>query len=225
MIPYYIILHPFNTKRIRYVKTQIDKYKDKNFIIIRAIIPEDIKNFLVNNQISMKKGKYFAAKLACHLSHYLAYKTIIESGCEKAIILEDDFVLFNDHDKQINNILNELPVDFDLVRLFHSNVNIIPLKDKRYIGEQSTPIGDVGNLVTCNGAIKIKNQLGNIILKEKDEGFIPNDVSIYNLGQEGKIKSFNSVKLVVGTMGNISKFEEGQLGSTIWNDESTYIKE
>ena len=225
MFIYHIILNTLNTQRIRYVKTQMDKFKDKRFNIIKAITPKDIDSFVIKNNINLKKGNYFAAKLACHLSHYLAYKTIVESGCEKAIILEDDFVLFNDHDKQINNILNELPVDFDLVRLFHSNVNIIPLKDKRYIGEQSTPIGDVGNLVTCNGAIKIKNQLGNIILKEKDEGFIPNDVSIYNLGQEGKIKSFNSVKLVVGTMGNISKFEEGQLGSTIWNDESTYIKE
>ena len=220
MIPYLIILNHSDHTRVDHVYNQIQKHKDKQFTVLTAILPKDISACIVSNQIKIDKGRYLERKLACYLSHYMAYSYMVERKYEKAVILEDDFIFYDDHDQKIENIIREISDDFDIVRLYHHNkYSILPLPGKEFIGSQSSVAGDVGNLVSLKGAIKILSELKTInfigIRDELPEGFIPNDIIIYKMGILRQLNSFSSIDVVVGTQGDINKNVPGVLGSTI----------
>ena len=229
MIPYLVILNYSDNRRVNYVNNQIATFSDKEFHIIPAILPAGIEDFIIENSIVINKGRYLAAKLACYLSHYLAFDTVVKNGYDHAIILEDDFVLFDNHDEQIAGILEELPADYDIVRLYYNNYKISPISGKKFIGKQDSVTGDIGNIVSLKGAEKIRAEFKTVeyedILSEYTlSGFISNDIQIYKMGLNSKLISFNSVNVVVGTLGDLNKSTPGPLGSNINNKTEYYIQ-
>lgn len=236
MIPYFIILNSTNQDRISHVNTMVEANPDKNFSIIPIVNPSPvtIKKFIDEHGITIAKGKYQINKLSCHFSHYLAYSIIINKGIERAIILEDDFTFCQNYDDELNNVMSELPADFDLIRLFHPFYHIVePINGKKYIGLQSALCGDVGNLVSLKGARILKEKLGEILavpVKENsnpgsftDVGFVPNDIVIHM--NDGGMKSFNSVQILVDTVGDVDVNNKRKLASTIHFKNEYYEQE
>jgi len=220
MIPYLIILNHSDHSRVDHVYNQIKKHKDKQFTVLTAILPKNISAYIFSNHIKIDKGRYLERKLACYLSHCMAHSYLVERKYEKAVILEDDFIFYDDHDQKIESILKELPADFDIIRLYHhAKYPVLPLQGKKFIGSQSSIAGDVGNLVSLKGAIKILSELKTInfieISDKLTEGFITNDILIYRMGVLRQLKSFSSIDVVVDTLGDINKSVPGILGSTI----------
>jgi len=222
MIPHFIILNLDATDRVHYVSDLIKKHSDINFNVINAVVPQTIKSFLKLNEIVIDKGFYLARKLACYLSHYKAYKIVSDLDLPIAIILEDDFKLCENYCEEINTVVNEIPSDCDVVRLYHFN-QILPIEGLEYMGKNDA-WGDVANLVTRKGTKLLSSYFKTVKYEVGFAGVKPGDILLTDLCRENKLKMFNAIKQIVDTEGDTSTdimecFRSGhkKLGSTINN--------
>ena len=128
---------------------------------IRAVDGRDVPSalrhyFLENGELTSKLS---AGEIGCYASHLLAAQHILARGLPYALIVEDDATLPASLRRDLREILDALPVDWDIVQLCadptHAFKPITGLRQGRDIIRYSRiPGGAVGYLMSAQGARK-----------------------------------------------------------------------
>jgi GR25 family glycosyltransferase involved in LPS biosynthesis len=65
-----------------------------------------------------KNGKRTAGMMGCYLSHYNLYKKLYDEGHDYAIVIEDDYIVTDEHIKYVRGMIsqNKFPEDWDIIR-------------------------------------------------------------------------------------------------------------
>lgn len=126
-LPTIIINLKKNTDRKVAIKSKIKKTKLNNYIFLEAVDGNTELhkyNFkVIPNWIDpITKKKISVGCIGCALSHYYAWKYIVDNNIEKALILEDDTTFYKNFDTVLNNILHQ-NIDYDMFYLNRRALN------------------------------------------------------------------------------------------------------
>jgi len=147
---YYVIHCKDNNIRFNNIKN-MEKKLAKEINIYFGIKGNEIKNLnIYDSEIKIQKQFNLIGQLGCFFSHYLLIKSLIYSEYDYTVIFEDDFnILIDNLDIQINNILNNIDIDFDFL----------------FLGTQSKQFGEIykDNLYYINQTEKTWGFQGYII--------------------------------------------------------------
>lgn len=106
----YTRFNAFDGKKLHQYKNEIDLYINKN--------SEIMKN---NGQIG------------CSLSHLILWEKVVEKKMKHALIFEDDVIILDNFNERLNNIIKELPEDYNLVLLGGTTMKGSLIDGKQYI--------------------------------------------------------------------------------------------
>jgi GR25 family glycosyltransferase involved in LPS biosynthesis len=155
-------------------------------------------------------------QLGCFLSHFQLWKHIIKSNIDLAIVLEDDVKIYNNFNKNIDTIYENLPVKFDYVHLFihpdKQNIQYLEGKDGDIIPAEDN-FGTVAYIISLRGAKRL------VKLTELLKIQAPVDRQINFCIQHNFIKAFMIKKPFLLTQGEIMPnraIYENSFKSTIW---------
>lgn len=101
-----------------------------------------------------------ALQIACSISHMQVWRLIIERNIDAALVLEDDARLANDLPGIIDDVVAQLPSDWDIVRLCRASKRAVKpvgmVRGGRTLVRYSrVPLGRAGYLVSRAGASKL----------------------------------------------------------------------
>ena len=220
VIPKFIISLDKNKERQDYLKKEVYP-KLKNYFKCAAFDAEldDANDILKNNNIFLTDTFYdkcSEGQLGCFLSHFQLWKYIIKSNLDLAIILEDDVKIYNNFNKIIDTVYENLPVKFDYVHLFihpdKQNIQYLEGKDGDIIPAEDN-FGTVAYMVSLRGAKRL------VKLTELLKIQAPVDRQINFCIQHNFIKAFMIKKPFLLTQGEIMPnrgIYENSFKSTIW---------
>jgi glycosyl transferase family 25 len=105
-----------------------ESFKDSSYDIerISGIYGENVSN---DNLTSTCKYLCTNGMKGCSASHRFVWNKIINDKIKTAIIFEDDaYPMYDDYEKKVNQIVNEVPSNFDIINLTnnggHTNLNM-----------------------------------------------------------------------------------------------------
>ena len=220
VIPKFIISLDKNKERQDYLKKEVYP-KLKNYFKCAAFDAEldDANDILKDNNIFLSDTFYdkcSEGQLGCFLSHFQLWKYIIKSNLDLAIILEDDVKIYNNFNKIIDTVYENLPVKFDYVHLFihpdKQNIQYLEGKDGDIIPAEDN-FGTVAYMVSLRGAKRL------VKLTELLKIQAPVDRQINFCIQHNFIKAFMIKKPFLLTQGEIMPnrgIYENSFKSTIW---------
>ena len=126
------------------------------------------------NYIGWKRRFYFGRDLTlgefgCFFSHKSVLEKIVFKKIQKALVLEDDFILLEDFQQSINNLLN-CSYDWELVRLLSKPKLKYKMKktifniDSNYklVRLSTAPGGAYAYIISLKGAKKLLTAMNNI---------------------------------------------------------------
>ena len=174
----------------------LEQFKNHNITDYEFI--EIDRDELHNHNIDIFEVNYSKCQIAILLSHFYAYKQIVEKY-ENALIFEDDVILSSNFTNILDQYMNELPEDYDMLfigdgcNLHIENHKLIPNKyiyEKSYYDEKS----EDGGITRCTDsyimnkkcAIKICDYINNLTYKIK----LPIDWWLNIAGKDLKIKAY-----------------------------------
>ena len=220
VIPKFIISLDKNKERQDYLKKEVYP-KMTNYLKCAAFDAEldDPNDILKENNIFLSDTFYdkcSEGQLGCYLSHFQLWKHIIKSNIDLAIVLEDDVKIYNNFNKNIDTIYENLPVKFDYVHLFihpdKQNIQYLDGKDGDIIPAEDN-FGTVAYMVSFRGAKRL------VKLTELLKIQAPVDRQINFCIQHNFIKGFMVKKPFLLTQGEIMPnraIYENSFKSTIW---------
>jgi GR25 family glycosyltransferase involved in LPS biosynthesis len=220
VIPKFIISLDKNKERQDYLKKDVYP-KLINYFKCAAFDAEldDANEVLKDNNLFLTDTFYdkcSEGQLGCFLSHYQLWKHIVKSNIDLAIILEDDVKIYNNFNKNIDTIYENLPVKFDYVHLFihpdKQNIQYLDGKDGDIIPAEDN-FGTVAYMISLRGAKRL------IKLTELLKIQAPVDRQINFCIQHNFIKAFMIKKPFLITQGEIMPnraIYENSFKSTIW---------
>lgn len=92
------------------------------------------KTGIYSERLYMQNSKFIKAmtsgQIGCSYSHVKVYEDIIQNNYSKVLILEDDVIVDFENITRFNEIIAELPANWDLLYLGYSNKNISPFMQK-----------------------------------------------------------------------------------------------
>ena len=220
VIPKFIISLDKNKERQDYLKKEVYP-KLTNYFKCAAFDAEldDANAILKDNNIFLTDTFYdkcSEGQLGCFLSHFQLWKHIIKSNIDLAIVLEDDVKIYNNFNKNIDTIYENLPVKFDYVHLFihpdKQNIQYLEGKDGDIIPAEDN-FGTVAYMISLRGAKRL------VKLTELLKIQAPVDRQINFCIQHNFIKAFMIKKPFLLTQGEIMPnraIYENSFKSTIW---------
>jgi GR25 family glycosyltransferase involved in LPS biosynthesis len=220
VIPKFIISLDKNKERQDYLKKEVYP-KLTNYFKCAAFDAEldDSNEILKDNNLFLTDAFYekcSEGQLGCFLSHFQLWKYIVKSNLDLAIILEDDVKIYNNFNKIIDIIYENLPVKFDYVHLFihpdKQNIQYLDGKDGDIIPAEDN-FGTVAYMISLRGAKRL------IKLTELLKIQAPVDRQINFCIQHNFIKAFMIKKPFLITQGEIMPnraIYENSFKSTIW---------
>lgn len=220
VIPKFIISLDKNKERQDYLKKDVYP-KLTNYFKCAAFDAEldDANDILKENNIFLTDTFYdkcSEGQLGCFLSHFQLWKHIIKSNIDLAIVLEDDVKIYNNFNKNIDTIYENLPVKFDYVHLFihpdKQNIQYLEGKDGDIIPAEDN-FGTVAYIISLRGAKRL------VKLTELLKIQAPVDRQINFCIQHNFIKAFMIKKPFLLTQGEIMPnraIYENSFKSTIW---------
>ena len=220
VIPKFIISLDKNKERQDYLKKEVYP-KLTNYLKCAAFDAEldDANEILKENNIFLTDTFYdkcSEGQLGCFLSHFQLWKYIIKSNIDIAIVLEDDVKIYNNFNKIIDTIYENLPVKFDYVHLFihpdKQNIQYLEGKDGDIIPAEDN-FGTVAYMISLRGAKRL------VKLTELLKIQAPVDRQINFCIQHNFIKAFMIKKPFLLTQGEIMPnrtIYENSFKSTIW---------
>jgi len=220
VIPKFIISLDKNKERQDYLKKEVYP-KLTNYFKCTAFDAEldDANEILKDNNIFLTDTFYdkcSEGQLGCFLSHFQLWKYIIKSNIDLAIVLEDDVKIYNNFNKIIDTIYENLPVKFDYVHLFihpdKQNIQYLEGKDGDIIPAEDN-FGTVAYIISLRGAKRL------VKLTELLKIQAPVDRQINFCIQHNFIKAFMIKKPFLLTQGEIMPnraIYENSFKSTIW---------
>ena len=220
VIPKFIISLDKNKERQDYLKKEVYP-KLTNYFKCAAFDAEldDANEILKDNNIFLTDSFYDKCnegQLGCFLSHFQLWKYIIKSNIDLAVVLEDDVKIYNNFNKNIDSIYENLPVKFDYVHLFihpdKQNIQYLEGKDGDIIPAEDN-FGTVAYMVSLRGAKRL------VKLTELLKIQAPVDRQINFCIRHNFIKGFMVKKPFLLTQGEIMPnraIYENSFKSTIW---------
>jgi glycosyl transferase family 25 len=220
VIPKFIISLDKNKERQEYLKKEVYP-KLTNYFKCAAFDAEldDANEILKENNIFLTDTFYEKCnegQLGCFLSHFQLWKYIIKSNLDMAIILEDDVKIYNNFNKIIDTVYENLPVKFDYVHLFihpdKQNIQYLEGKDGDIIPAEDN-FGTVAYIISLRGAKRL------VKLTELLKIQAPVDRQINFYIEHNFIKAFMIKKPFLLTQGEIMPnraIYENSFKSTIW---------
>jgi GR25 family glycosyltransferase involved in LPS biosynthesis len=220
VIPKFIISLNKNKERQDYLQKEVYP-KLTNYFKCAAFDAEldDSNEILKDNKIFITNTFYdkcSEGQLGCFLSHFQLWKYIIKSNIDLAIILEDDVKIYNNFNKIIDTVYENLPVKFDYVHLFihpdKQNIQYLEGKDGDIIPAEDN-FGTVAYIISLRGAKRL------VKLVELLKIQAPVDRQINFCIKHNFIKAFMIKKPFLLTQGEIMPnraIYENSFKSTIW---------
>ena len=162
VIPKFIICLDRNKDRQEYLKKEVYP-KLTNYFKCSAFDAEldDANEILKENKIYLTDTFYDKCnegQLGCFLSHFQLWKNIIKLNLNMAIIMEDDVKIYNNFNKIIDIVYDNLPVKFDYLHLFihpdKQNINYLEGKDGDIIPAEDN-FGTVAYMISLRGAKRL----------------------------------------------------------------------
>jgi glycosyl transferase family 25 len=101
-----------DVKRLENAYEQLNKYEFKNYEKFTGIYGKQLSIDEINNNTTFI-GKLLASKsmIGCGLSHIKLWEKIVNENIELSLILEDDFK------NKLNNLLLNIPNNYDMIHL------------------------------------------------------------------------------------------------------------
>jgi len=220
VIAKFIISLEKNKERQEYLKKDVYP-KITNYFKCAAFDAEldDANEILKDNNIFLSDTFYEKCnegQLGCYLSHFQLWKHIIKSNIDLAIILEDDVKIYNNFNKIIDTVYENLPVKFDYVHLFihpdKQNIQYLDGKDGDIIPAEDN-FGTVAYIISLRGAKRL------VKLTELLKIQAPVDRQINFCIRHNFIKAFMIKKPFLLTQGEIMPnrgIYDNSFKSTIW---------
>ena len=149
--------------RLKNSYEQLDFYNIKNYERYPAIYGANLYNYELNSNTT-NIGKIIASNsmIGCGISHINIWKNIIKEKISKCLILEDDFIFVDDFLNKFNNIINEAPIEYDIIFLTNNiihNKNLKLYDINQHFYKQALISQTVGYIITLNGAKIILNYI------------------------------------------------------------------
>ncbi|CAG8475059.1 9428_t:CDS:1 [Cetraspora pellucida] len=172
----------------------LEKKLNLKFEFFPAISQDDKKAF---QELELKDPNLMPAQVACYLSHYKIYQSIIQRGYDSALILEDDVDFELNIASIISNTYRVLPSDWDVYYIGYCDY----MERTGYIldGQSNSqfykvhrsvmPVCTHGYAVSRAGILKLLEHLNPIIETV--------DSTILRLMRAGTINSFSLVPLAM----------------------------
>ena len=107
-----------DVKRLTNAYEQLNKYEFKNYEKFTGIYGKQLSIDEINDNTTFI-GKLLASKsmIGCGLSHIKLWEKIVNENIELSLILEDDFVFYDDFKNKLNNLLLNVPNNYDMIHL------------------------------------------------------------------------------------------------------------
>ncbi len=174
----YYVIHLIDAKdRFENIKNMEIKLKNKinifeaiNFKLPNKNINDDIK--IYDNNLKLNYKPTYIGEIGCYLSHYLLYKSLLNSNYTYTIIFEDDFnIIDNDINQKITDLLSNVNYDFDYLFLGYNintntnyiNNNKLKFSNNLHFIEYNKKVwGFHGYIINNKNIPKILNLLNNI---------------------------------------------------------------
>ena len=220
---YFIILLERDEKRVHHVENHVKK-NIPELEIFKAIDAKTnvLDEMVKNGNFDKTYLKYcLRGQLGVTLSHLSVWNKIVNENISEAVIFEDDAQLTDDFHSKLENILIELPKDYDLLYLFihpkqYTKVtekSDYYIKDKTNIVKAYPTFGMVSYILSYSGAKKLIKMFKNI----------KHNVDLQLMKNIETINAFSVKENIVNTIGQFSLKFDNKLKSNIWGTEK-FIK-
>ena len=138
---------------------QLNFYNITNYERYPAIYGNNLNKDDLNSY-STNIGKIIASKsmIGCGISHINIWKNIIKEKINKCLILEDDFILSDNFINKFDIIINNAPLEYDIIFLTNNiihNKNLKLYDINEYFYKQAFISQTVGYIINLNGANKL----------------------------------------------------------------------
>ena len=145
---------------------QLNFYNITNYERYPAIYGNNLNKDDLNSY-STNIGKIIASKsmIGCGISHINIWKNIIKEKINKCLILEDDFILSDNFINKFDIIINNAPLEYDIIFLTNNiihNKNLKLYDINEYFYKQAFISQTVGYIITLNGANKLLNFINKV---------------------------------------------------------------
>jgi len=112
LVEYYVIHLKKASERLTNIKNMEFRLKKEinifNAIDGKCFNSKDLHNIILtyDEKLKIDYTPNYTAEIGCYLSHYLLYKSLVNSQYNFTVIFEDDFIIIDDnlHDKIIDLI-------------------------------------------------------------------------------------------------------------------------
>jgi len=164
-----------------------------------------LKNYLFN---------FTRGQLGCLLSHLSLWHNLLSSNPPHLITLEDDCILGPTFSTHVNNILAELPSDYDFCYLYvfddhYKNTDDVTIPGKQFINKAYYTWCTLSYIVSRAGAQKLIDNFKNIDL--------PLDEKIIILINNGTLNAFSAKHRFITNNGCKNSTDTSGLPSNIWS--------
>jgi len=120
------------TKLSKRLPTIINQFKDSSYKL--KVIDVCDKEDLTKEELAKFDTDYLSkGEISCFMKHVRVYESLLANDkIDFSIVVEDDILIENNFDKELNNLINKLPKNFDFVFFGASKLNMhIPLLKRR----------------------------------------------------------------------------------------------
>lgn len=170
----------------------------------KALKRDKFKSYFTSNALRFLSN----GSIGCILSHVKVYNQIINKGIKYSLILEDDIIITNQTYIALNNLLKEIPSDFDILYLASNNSennNLLSrISDSLYIplyprsGQYAYLISETGARKLIKNIFPVKIVVGGI------------DTIIGRLSSYGILNAYHVINNIIG----IDLFSESNIFSS-----------
>jgi glycosyl transferase family 25 len=153
----YLINMDKDTDRLKKVTKECDKVNIK-FERFTGIKVSDLSQNILNKYVPIETQKYGTdGMIGCGLSHLLIWQDAIKKNYKNILVLEDDIYFTNDFNKYLDNVMEEVPEDYDILYLgYIESLCRKPIENNfNYIYKPIFPFGSHAYIISNKGLKKI----------------------------------------------------------------------
>jgi GR25 family glycosyltransferase involved in LPS biosynthesis len=160
----YLINMDKDIDRLKKVTKECDKVNIK-FERFSGIKVSDLSQNILDKYIPIEIQKYGTdSMIGCGLSHLFIWQDAIKKNYKNILVLEDDVYFSNDFNKYLQNVIEEVPKDYDILYLGYKDTICKAPKDCsfNYIYKPTFPLLTHAMIISNKGLNKLLNLIRKI---------------------------------------------------------------